>query len=86
MVRMIFAAVVVLVLWSSVCSRLRPRGFLVWGIKGPTCIGTAYQSLEQCYPTVLAGNRGFCNPNPYFIAPYRSTEHRHYRQRHTRPQ
>ena len=27
-----------------------------------------YQSLEQCYPTVLAGNRGFCNPNPYFVA------------------
>jgi Protein of unknown function (DUF3551) len=27
-----------------------------------------YQSLEQCYPTVLGGNRGFCNPNPYFVA------------------
>jgi Protein of unknown function (DUF3551) len=28
-----------------------------------------YQSLEECYPTVLAGNRGFCNQNPYFVRP-----------------
>ena len=39
-----------------------------------------YQSQEQCYPTVLAGNRGFCNPNPYFVAgptePKRSGKHR----------
>ncbi len=23
-----------------------------------------YQSLAQCQPQVIAGNRGFCNPNP----------------------
>ena len=23
-----------------------------------------YSSIEQCRPNVLAGNRGFCNPNP----------------------
>ena len=25
-----------------------------------------YASLEACRPNVLAGNRGFCNRNPYF--------------------
>ena len=24
-----------------------------------------YNSVEQCVPNVLAGNRGFCNVNPY---------------------
>jgi uncharacterized protein DUF3551 len=48
-----------------------------------------YRSIEECRPNVLAGNRGWCNPNPYadlFVAPYRPTENRHYRERHTRPQ
>ena len=27
-----------------------------------------YRSVEQCYPAVIAGNRGFCNPNPYYVA------------------
>ena len=26
-----------------------------------------YQSIEQCRPNILAGNRGFCNPNPYYV-------------------
>ena len=25
-----------------------------------------YRSVEECVPNVLAGNRGFCNPNPWF--------------------
>jgi hypothetical protein len=25
-----------------------------------------YRSFEQCYPNILAGNRGFCNPNPAY--------------------
>ena len=25
-----------------------------------------YRSIEECRPTILAGNRGFCNPNPYY--------------------
>jgi hypothetical protein len=25
-----------------------------------------YHSLEACVPNVLAGNRGFCNPNPAY--------------------
>jgi hypothetical protein len=28
-----------------------------------------YQTVEQCVPNVLAGNRGFCNLNPDFVAP-----------------
>ena len=28
-----------------------------------------YGSFEQCYPTVVAGNRGFCNQNPAYMGP-----------------
>ena len=39
-----------------------------------------YSSIEQCRPNVLAGNRGFCNPNPYYAAnaaePRRSAKRR----------
>ena len=27
-----------------------------------------YASIEQCRPHILAGNRGFCNPNPAWAA------------------
>jgi Protein of unknown function (DUF3551) len=27
-----------------------------------------YRSIEECRPVVLAGNRGWCNPSPYFVA------------------
>jgi hypothetical protein len=27
-----------------------------------------YQTIEQCRPNVVAGNRGFCNLNPYNAA------------------
>ena len=26
-----------------------------------------YQTIEQCAPNVVAGNRGFCNLNPYNV-------------------
>ena len=29
-----------------------------------------YASFEACRPNVLAGNRGFCNPNPRWVAAY----------------
>jgi hypothetical protein len=32
-----------------------------------------YSSVEACAPTVVAGNRGFCNPNPHFGNPPVST-------------
>ena len=28
-----------------------------------------YQTIEQCRPNVLAGNRGFCDHNPYYVPP-----------------
>jgi hypothetical protein len=28
-----------------------------------------YRTIEQCVPTVIAGNRGFCNPNPRYVGP-----------------
>jgi hypothetical protein len=39
-----------------------------------------YGSIESCRPNILAGNRGFCNPNPY----YRAREKRHVRRHHAR--
>ena len=27
-----------------------------------------YRSLEDCWPNVLGGNRGWCSPNPYVVA------------------
>jgi hypothetical protein len=45
-----------------------------------------YRSIEECRPNVLAGNRGWCNPNPTFVASDRPTEQRHHRKRQVRPQ
>jgi hypothetical protein len=28
-----------------------------------------YQTVEECVPSVLAGNRGHCGPNPYAVDP-----------------
>jgi hypothetical protein len=42
-----------------------------------------YHSFEECRPNVLAGNRGFCNPNPRWTAA--PVERRHYRKRQGRP-
>jgi hypothetical protein len=27
-----------------------------------------YRSIEECRPNVIAGNLGFCNPSPYYVA------------------
>ena len=43
-----------------------------------------YSSIEQCRPNVLAGNRGFCNPNPYYAA--NAAEPRRSAKRRARPQ
>jgi hypothetical protein len=45
-----------------------------------------YQSLEACRPNVLAGNRGWCNPNPYPVVAYSSTDGRRARKHRTRQQ
>jgi hypothetical protein len=28
-----------------------------------------YRTLEECVPYVIAGNRGFCDPNPVYSGP-----------------
>jgi uncharacterized protein DUF3551 len=43
-----------------------------------------YRSIDECRPNVLAGNRGFCNPNPYFVAA--PAEQRRSGKRRARPQ
>jgi Protein of unknown function (DUF3551) len=87
MVRMIFAAVVAL---AAVVFGLQPAK----AYEAPWCavINTGldvhwdcqYRSIEECRPNVLAGNRGWCNPNPYFVT--NPTEHRRSAKRHARPQ
>jgi hypothetical protein len=44
-----------------------------------------YHSFDDGYHrgNILAGNRGFCNPSPYYVAG--SAEQRQTRNRHARP-
>ena len=74
MVRMIFAAVIALAA-VVVCLQSAKAYEAPWCAVINTGLDVhwdcQYQSLEQCYPTVLAGNRGFCNPNPSFVPRYR---------------
>jgi hypothetical protein len=43
-----------------------------------------YATVDACAPTVVAGNKGFCNENPYFVAaappvtPWHPRHHRHH--------
>jgi hypothetical protein len=61
--------------------------------QGPWCAGQnrggstftyncGMRTLEQCVSEVIAGNRGFCSPNPYYrgpeAAPPRSKRQRYY--------
>jgi hypothetical protein len=42
-----------------------------------------YDSIETCRPHVLAGNRGWCNENPYYKGPVKRSpppRHRRYRR------
>ena len=54
----------------------RPSG----AYQGPWCAGTnrgsgsfvyncSMRTFEQCVSEVIAGNRGFCGPNPYYRGP-----------------
>ena len=45
---------------------------------GGTRWDCTYPTLESCVPTILAGTRGFCNPNPRWEAP----EPRRHRRKH----
>jgi hypothetical protein len=72
MTRMIFAAVATA---ATLVAGLQPAK----AYESPWCAvislgnGTGYwdcryRSIEQCQPNVLAGNRGWCNPNPNLSA------------------
>ena len=47
--------------------------------QGPWCAGTSrghafvyncsMRTFDQCVSEVIAGNRGFCSPNPYYRGP-----------------
>ena len=45
-----------------------------------------YHSFEDCYRrgSILAGNRGWCNPSPYYVA--NAAEHTRSAKRRARPQ
>jgi len=45
-----------------------------------------FRTIEECRPHVLAGNRGWCNPNPYFAASAAAPVTKHPRKRHVRAQ
>jgi Protein of unknown function (DUF3551) len=54
--------------------------------KGSVYWDCQYRSFEDCYRrgNILAGNKGFCNPSPYYVAG--SAEQRQTRNRRARPQ
>ena len=40
-----------------------------------------YNSVEECAPNVIAGNRGSCAPNPYYTGPSRAAPASRHRKR-----
>jgi hypothetical protein len=40
-----------------------------------------YDSIEACRPNVIAGNRGFCQPNPFYRPVPAQYPRRHWRRR-----
>ena len=54
--------------------------------KGSVYWDCQYRSFEECYRkgNVLAGNRGFCNPSPYYVA--NAAGHTRSAKRRARPQ
>ncbi len=45
-----------------------------------------FRTIEECRPHVLAGNRGWCNPNPYISAASAVPAVKHHRKRHVHAQ
>ena len=54
--------------------------------KGSAYWDCQYRSFEDCYGrgNILAGNRGFCNPSPYYVA--NAKEQRRPGKRRARPE
>ena len=62
-----FAATVSLFPWNSQAAAAReaPWCAVISTTDDSVYWDCQYNSFEQCRPNVLAGNRGWCNPNPY---------------------
>jgi Protein of unknown function (DUF3551) len=45
-----------------------------WGDAAEIC---EYNTVEECQPNVIAGNRGFCNVNPRYVEPVKRSGKRH---------
>ena len=56
--------------WCAVVSV--GNGGVVWNCQ--------FRTVEECVPNVLAGNRGFCNHNPWYVPT--TVAPRTYRKRH----
>ena len=67
---------IVVTIAAAILFDVRPSG----AYQGPWCAGTnrgsgsfvyncSMRTLEQCVPLIIAGNRGFCLPNPYYRGP-----------------
>jgi Protein of unknown function (DUF3551) len=48
-----------------------------WGDEVWEC---TYDSIEACRPNVIAGNRGFCNENPWYKGPAKRSAPRRQRR------
>ena len=86
MTRMIFAAVFALtppVFGPLPAAAYEAPWCAVLGMGKGVYWDCQYATFEACRPNVLAGNRGWCNPNPYFVASNVPTEGRHHHQRRT---
>ncbi|HEY6858364.1 MAG TPA: DUF3551 domain-containing protein [Pseudolabrys sp.] len=70
MMRMIFVAVgALVVIGQQPANAYEPPWCAVISLgTGDVYWDCQYRSIEECRPNVIAGNRGFCNPNPYFVA------------------
>jgi hypothetical protein len=83
--RMIFAVVVIAAFAGFGLQRAKaytaPWCAVITLGQGSVYWDCQYGSIEQCRPNVLAGNRGFCNPNPYFAAAYQPVERRRHKKR-----
>jgi hypothetical protein len=86
MMRILPVAALVL---AAACLNARPASAqegpwcaLIGGGTGSVYEDCQYYSIEACRPVVLAGNRGFCNPNPRWVGPAPSPHVRHKRRVH----
>ena len=82
MTRLVLAATVVLAafLWLQSAKAEAPWCAVITIGEDSVIWDCRFRTIEECRPTVLAGNRGFCNPNPYFAAASQPGERRRHRK------